>query len=109
VKVEESTLVREAINLVRQYDVSQLPVVRGTDNRGVLLGSKLLRLAFEDTSVLDEPAAAVMDAPLPEIALSETTDRVKEYLAHRDAAVLVRDGERLVGILTRYDLIDYVL
>jgi cystathionine beta-synthase len=109
VQVEESTPVREAIALVRQFEVSQLPVLRQAQNVGVLQEAKLLRLAFEDPGVLDRPAAAVMDPPLPEIGVHETTDRVKEFLAHRDAAVLVRDGDHLVGILTRYDLLDTIL
>ncbi|MFQ5600755.1 MAG: cystathionine beta-synthase [Candidatus Krumholzibacteriia bacterium] len=109
VSVDEGTTVRDAINLIRQYDVSQLPVLRGPENVGVLQESKLLRLVLEDYSLLDKPASAVMDAPLPEIGVQETTDRVKEHLAHRDAAVLVREAERLVGILTRYDLVDFIL
>ncbi len=109
VRVEEAAVVREAISLVRQYEVSQVPVLRGDENLGVLQEAKLLRLAFEDDKVLDRPVTAVMDPPLPEIGLHESTDRVKEYLAHRDAAVLVRDGHRLVGNLTRYDLLDYIL
>lgn len=109
VRVEETAAVREAITLVRQYEVSQVPVLRGDENLGVLQEAKLLRMAFEDDKVLDQPVKAVMDPPLPEIGLHESTDRVKEYLAHRDAAVLVRDGSHLVGILTRYDLLDYIL
>ena len=100
---------RDAIGLVRQYQISQVPVLRGEQNVGVLQESKLLRLALEDGSVLGKPAAAVMDAPLPEIHVNETTDRIKSFLAQRDAAVLVRDADHLVGILTRYDLIDYIL
>jgi len=107
--VNESTPVRDAVNLVRQYDVSQVPVLQDGANVGVLQASKLLRLALEDKSVLDQPAAAVMDPPLPEIAVSESTDRVKDFLSKRDGAVLVRDGSRIVGILTRYDLLDYIL
>jgi cystathionine beta-synthase len=109
VKVDGSTLVREAISLVRQYEVSQVPVLRDQENLGVLQESKLLRLAFEDASILERRVDEVMDPPLPEISLHETTDRAKEFLTQRDAAVLVRDGARLVGILTRYDLLDYVL
>jgi predicted transcriptional regulator len=50
-----------------------------------------------------------MDPPLPEIGVQETTDRLCEHLSQRDAAVLVRDGDKLVGILTRYDLVDFIL
>jgi len=107
--VQESTPVREAIGLVRQFEISQLPVLRGDENLGVLQEAKLLRMAFEDASVLDKPAAAVMDSPLPEIGMHEAADRVKDHLTHRDAAVLVRDGNRLTGILTRYDLLDTIL
>lgn len=109
VHVNENTTVREAVSLVRQYDVSQLPVLRDGTNVGVLKESKLLRLALEDDAVLDQPASAIMDPPLPEIAVSESTDRVKDYLSKRDGAVLVRDGDAIVGILTRYDLLDYIL
>ncbi len=109
VHVDESTPVREAVNLVRQYGVSQVPVLHDGANVGVLQESKLLRLALEDDRVLDQPASMVMDPPLPEIAISETTDRVKSHLSKRDGAVLVRDNDRIVGILTRYDLLDYIL
>jgi predicted transcriptional regulator len=51
-----------------------------------------------------------MDPPLPEIAITDTADRAKQFLAQRDgSAVLVRDGDKLVGILTRFDLIDFIL
>lgn len=109
VSVREDSRVREAIGLIRQYEVSQVPVLRDSTNLGVVKESLLLRLVLEDGSKLDAPVSAVMEAPLPEISLTETTDRVKEFLAHRDAAVLVRDGDALVGILTRYDLIDFIL
>jgi cystathionine beta-synthase len=107
--VEESTPVREAVSLIRQYDVSQIPVLRRGRNVGVLQEGRLLRAIIEDNSVLDRPASEVMDPPLPEISVQETTDRVREHLSQRDAAVLVRDGDDLVGILTRYDLVDFIL
>jgi predicted transcriptional regulator len=70
---------------------------------------KLLQAIIEDNSLLDKPVRDVMDPPLPEISMVETTERVRQHLARRDAAVLVRDDNKLVGILTRYDLIDFIL
>jgi len=107
--VTESTLLREAINLVQEYSVSQIPVLRGKENVGVLHEAKLLRSVIEDSKVLEQTSGEVMDAPLPEISVQETTDRVRQHLGQRDAAVLVRDGDTLVGILTRYDLVDFIL
>ena len=107
--VSESTPLREAISLVREYSVSQIPVLRGKENVGVLHEATSLRAVIEDSNVLEQSAGDVMDPPLPEISVQETTDRVRQHLGHRDAAVLVRDGDALVGILTRYDLMDFIL
>jgi cystathionine beta-synthase len=110
VAVESRTAVREAIALVRQYDVSQLPVLQEGRNVGVVNESRVLRQVLEDDGLLARPVTEVMDPPLPEIAVTETAERAKQFLATRDGgAVLVRDGERLVGILTRFDLIDLIL
>jgi cystathionine beta-synthase len=109
VTVEEGSVVRDAIALIRQYEVSQLPVLRGGRNVGVLNEGKVLRQVLEDDRLLARDVATVMDPPLPELGLQETADRAKHFLTHRDAAVLVRDGDRIVGILTRFDLIDFIL
>ena len=109
VTVQDDSPVREAIGLIREYDVSQLPVLRAGRNVGVVNESKIVRQAFEDDAVLSRPVRDVMDAPLPELGVQESAAHAKDFLAHRDAAVLVRDGYRLVGILTRFDLIDFIL
>jgi cystathionine beta-synthase len=107
--VEESTPLREALALIRQHDLSQIPVMRGVHSVGVLQEHSLLRAIIENNAILDRPSSEFMDPPLPEIGVQETTDRLCEHLSQRDAAVLVRDGDKLVGILTRYDLVDFIL
>jgi cystathionine beta-synthase len=102
--------VREAIGLIRQYGVSQLPVLDGERNVGVVNEARILRQALEDGAILDRAVTEVMEAPLPEIAATETAERARAFLAQRDGgAVLVRDGERIRGIVTRFDLVDYIL
>jgi cystathionine beta-synthase len=110
VAIDSARPVREAIALIRQYDVSQLPVLQDGRNAGVVNESRILRQALEDDRLLERSVVEVMDAPLPELAASETAERAKRLLATRDGgAVLVRDGDRIVGILTRFDLIDLIL
>jgi cystathionine beta-synthase len=108
--VDPGTIVRDAIGLIRQYDISQLPVLRGGRNEGVVNEAHILRAALENPGVLSKPAAEVMDAPLPEISAGETAEQARQLMAQRDGgALLVRDGDRIVGILTRLDLIDHIL
>jgi len=109
VTVEDRSVVREAIALIRQYGVSQLPVLRGGANVGVVNEAKVLRQVLEDDRVLSQSVTAVMDPPLPELNAQESAERAKSYLSQRDGAVLVRDGDRLVGIVTRFDLLDFIL
>jgi cystathionine beta-synthase len=110
VTVQGSSPVREAIALIRQYDVSQLPVLDGGRNVGVVNEGRILRLALEDAALLGRAVREVMDPPLPEIAVTETATHAKHFLTQREGgAVLVRDGDSLVGILTRFDLIDLIL
>jgi cystathionine beta-synthase len=110
VAVQSRSPVREAVGLIRQYGVSQLPVLDGGRNVGVVNEARILRQALEDGGILDRTVTEVMDPPLPEIAATETAERARSFLAQRDGgAVLVRDGERLTGIVTRFDLVDYIL
>jgi cystathionine beta-synthase len=110
VAVQSTSPVREAIELIRHYDVSQLPVLQDGRNAGVVNEARILRQALESAALLDRPVTEVMDPPLPEIATTETAAQAKHFLSQREGgAVLVRDGERLVGILTRIDLIDLIL
>jgi cystathionine beta-synthase len=110
VAVESRSPVRDAIALIRRYDVSQLPVLEGGRNLGAVNEARILRQALEDGTLLERAVTEVMDAALPEIAVTETAARAKQFLAQRDAgAVLVRDGDQIVGILTRFDLIDLIL
>jgi predicted transcriptional regulator len=71
--------------------------------------AKVLRQVLEDDRVLSQAVTAVMDPPLPEVSAQESAERAKSYLSQRDGAVLVRDGDRLIGIVTRYDLIYFIL
>jgi len=110
VSVDAQTIARDAIGLIRQYDISQLPVLRDGRSVGVVNEAKILRAALEDAAVLAKPAADIMDAPLPEISAGETAEQARQFMAQRDGgALLVREGERITGILTRLDLIDHIL
>jgi len=105
--------VRGAIALMREYDVSQVPVVKAepplafAEVVGAVRERDLLDRAFRDASVLDRPTSEVMGPPLPAVGSGEPIDAAVEAL-ERGPAVLVVDGGHPVGILTRSDVLEFI-
>ncbi len=115
VAVESHQRVSEAIALLQQYGISQLPVVRSTNGKPLDLGDvvgaiherDLLDRVFKDHDSLNAEVATVMSAPLAIVRCGEVVDAVYADLQERPA-VLVADGVVPVGVLTRSDLLDYL-
>jgi cystathionine beta-synthase len=105
VQVAPSATVRQALNLMSTYNVSQLPVIDGTEGVGAVSEQALMGRALEDSGVLDRPVADVMDPPFPVVDDDYPADRLGALLSRATPAALVRRGGRIAGIVTRYDLL----
>jgi cystathionine beta-synthase len=114
VHVHPDETVGAAISYLREYNVSQMPVVRhepplrAAEVAGAVLERELLAAVFADRAVIDAPVAAHMSAPLPTIGAGEPLSTLVEALGADDPAVLVLDSGNPVGILTRADLLSYL-
>ena len=63
---------------------------------------------LEDANALDVPVGRIMDKPLMRISVEEPVDQVVKLLSGRNAVLVEETGEAK-GILTRIDLIEYVV
>jgi cystathionine beta-synthase len=107
--VETHARVRDAVALMHEHRVSQIPVVSGTDANtiaGSVSERGLLRRAVEDPSLLDEEIVEVMEPPFHAIACEEPVREAVELLSGASEALMVSDGGRPVGIVTRADLVE---
>lgn len=120
--------VREAIGLLREYEVSQLPVVQeaGDDRTRDCLGPQpgeavyvdgiigslqertLLDHILHDPAVLNATVRSVMDEPFEVVDAREEVESVIPKLASATPAVTVQRDGILIGVITRADLLDYV-
>ena len=105
--------VREAIDILREYAVSQLPVVKAEPPVKVaeVVGSvserDLLDALFAGTAALADPVERHMGASLPLVGAGEPVAVAVESLEHADAVIVVEDGLP-TGVLTRQDLLGYL-
>jgi cystathionine beta-synthase len=107
--VESHAKVRDAVGLLHEHRVSQLPVVSAQDPQTVV-GSVsergLLRHAIDDPALLGAEIVEVMEAPFPAVAAEDAVREAVELLADKREAVLVNMDGRAAGILTRADLLE---
>ena len=101
--------VRQALRLMSLHDVSQLPVMDGTSCVGSVSDSSLSARSLEDTKILDATLGDVMDAPFPVVEAAQPVDAVVKLLSKTNPAVLVTHGGEIRGIVTRSDMLNYLM
>jgi len=104
VSVAPSSNVRQALNLLSTWGLSQLPVVDGNESVGSIAEGLIARV-LEDARILDRPVAELMSGPFPVVDADVPLHRLVSMLSKESPAALVRDGGRLVGIVNRYDVL----
>jgi cystathionine beta-synthase len=105
--------VREAIDILREYGVSQMPVVRAeppvmtAEIVGAVHDRDLLDALFNGKAELADSLQQHMGPPLPMVGAGEPVQAAMVALEKADAAVVVADG-RPVGVVTRQDVLAFL-
>jgi cystathionine beta-synthase len=104
--------VRQAIDRLQEYGISQCPVARDESGEvtslvGAIRERELLDRIFRDPDALQADVAEVMGPPLPLVEMDDAVEVAFESFQHAPAA-LVAKGGRVVGVLTRADLLEFL-
>jgi len=113
VHTHPSETIAEAIHILQEYGVSQMPVVRAeppivaAEVAGSVSERKLLDALFSGNAKLIDQVEKHMDAPLPTVGTSEPVGEAVAKLEKVDA-LLVQEEGKPVGVVTRQDLLAYL-
>jgi len=104
--------VRQAIDRLQEYGISQAPVVRQvTHDVSAFVGSirerTLLDRIFRDPDSLQADVAEVMAPPFPMVEFDAPLEVAFAELQNGPAVIVAKNGEAL-GILTRSDLLEFL-
>ncbi|HVF54372.1 MAG TPA: cystathionine beta-synthase [Actinomycetota bacterium] len=114
VAIPTNEKVGRAIDILQEYGISQLPVaeVEVPETTAQIVGSiherSLLDKVFRDRDAIDRDIQGVMDAPLPVVQSSDGVEEMFEDLSKGAEAIVVADGDRPIGVLTRADLLEFM-
>ena len=106
--------VGEAIALLQEFGISQLPVSEQPEGDAIegIVGSitekGLLDRAFRDPSTVERTVGEVMDTPLPQVDVAASLDVAFALLSGGASAVIATSGGRPVGVVTKLDVLEYL-
>jgi len=107
ISIRPDTLVREALDLLREHDISQLPVLDQDRSVGSVQDHTLLQTVMEKPALVGAPISAVMALPFPTVGIDTPLEEIIRLMtAKENHAVLVVDDRTVSGILNRYDVIE---
>jgi cystathionine beta-synthase len=109
ISVAPGTTVRQALRLMSLHDISQLPVMDGPSSVGSVADWSLSAKSLDDTKLLDTTVSTVMDPPFPTVDGGQSVDAVAKLMSKANPAVLVREDGKIAGIVTRSDMLNYLM
>ncbi|HZM83988.1 MAG TPA: CBS domain-containing protein, partial [Candidatus Limnocylindrales bacterium] len=105
--------VRDAIDIMREYGVSQLPILKAEPPvvTGEITGSisekELLDALFTGSAHLHDPVDKHLSSPLPMIGGGQPVSEAVALLEKADAALVLVDGKP-VGVISRQDVLTHL-
>jgi cystathionine beta-synthase len=105
VSVEPGTPIRLALSAITAHDIGQLPVLRHGECVGSVTEGILMSTVIADPDQLDKPTETIMGPPFPFVNSHDDSDELRSLLTRDNPACLVRDGDAIAGIITRYDVV----
>lgn len=105
VTIAKGTTVGEAITLMNQKGISQIPVLEQEQFVGSLTDSKVLHQLIMNPELKGLPVADIMDKPFRFVSLRDTLDVLSSLIDKENKALLVRDQFNRVHIITQADLL----
>jgi cystathionine beta-synthase len=109
ISVGPGASVRQALGLMALHDVSQLPVMDGANCVGSVSDWSLSQKSLENPKLLDTTVSDIMDSPFPVVAGDQPVDSVVKLLSKSNPAVLVRENGKVQGIVTRSDMLRFMM
>jgi cystathionine beta-synthase len=103
--VSSMQTVAEAIELMKKYDVENVPVMNGEGIVGSLSEGGLFNKILSDPQIKDQTVESVMEPEYPMVSFDTPVEKLSKLISKQNGAVLSKDEVGNYHIVTKYDII----
>jgi cystathionine beta-synthase len=107
VSIPLGVTVEQAVNLMREHDISQIPIIEGGEVVGSLSEARILEILIQNPDAKRKPVAEYMERPFPVISEDSSLAEITKAVGHETTAILVKQASGY-DIITKSDLIYFL-
>jgi len=101
--------VSDAVKMMKEYDISQMPVMDNGKVVGSIQESSLLNTIFSDMNIISKTVKDIMKEPLPTVNSNDKVSHVYEKLSGgTNAVVVVDNNDKPISLVTKMDMLAYI-
>jgi cystathionine beta-synthase len=105
ITVTPEQTVGEAVELMKKYDIEQIPVMQEQEPIGAISQHGLFKKIFADPALKNTNIREMMEPVFPIVPFDCPVEKLKQYISKDNGAVLTRDEAGAYHIVTKYDVI----
>jgi cystathionine beta-synthase len=105
VTIPPTHTVAEAVELMKKYDIEQIPVVNGDGPVGAISENGLFQKVFSNPDIKNATVASVMEPAFPIVEYNTPIEKLRTLINKDNGAVLSKDEGGNFHIITKYDVI----
>jgi cystathionine beta-synthase len=106
VTIDEDSRVTDAMELMKKYDIEQIPVLKNGEITGSLSQSGLFKKLIENAELREQMVGDAKESAIPEVDMDTALERLTHYINKDNGAVLTKDESGQFHILTKYDILN---
>jgi len=97
--INPHSTVKEAVELMTKYNISQIPILENNHNYGSITSKKIQKYITDDPVILNLKVTDIKELPFPEVEKNWNVKDISSLLLNY-SAVLVKEDKRYIGIIT---------
>jgi len=105
ITVEPAQTVAEAVDLMKKYDIEQIPVMQDGELTGTISEGGLFQKIFDNPAIKNASIRDVIEARLPLVAFDTPVEKLSTLISKENGAVLAKDEAGNYHIITKYDVL----
>ena len=105
ITLEPTQTVSDAVELMKKYDIEQIPVMNGSGPVGAISESGLFQKIFNNPEIKNAKVEEVIEPAFPLVAYDTPVEKLRNLINRENGAVLSKDEAGSYHIVTKYDVI----